>query len=257
MSEIRMPFDIKPEDAVKENIHPLIIQKPTEEEMKKVLEKSDEVRRHVDSLLETKPEWVQLEQARRAEEVYRADAIFCIENVDKLGEEEAVKRIKAAFVTLAGSLVHQGKLDEAMEVAWEGYRIGANTLQFLQQAKSYEVAINRDDNEWCNCQPTLIEDDKPQPKVFGGKQERVVAVLPQQQIVGSIPSYKHNGEVVNIVRCGNCGFTNAVPKDAVPAFVLDANLNAEEDFEVMRLQDGDTISRTVFGFQRISSSDRK
>ncbi len=233
--KIRLPFEIDEDVAKAEGIHPAIIAAPTEKEFAKHRAKAEEIHEHVNSLLQTKPEWVDLEMSQRAVRVY-SEAIEWLgkeKNFNAIGEEEALKRMKTALVNLAEAHTRLGNFQEAIDIAWNGIHLGARTVEHLQKATSYLVAINKSDEEWCNCEDTIIENSvEPGKKVFSGSgSSRTVSILPVRQVVDTVPSYKHNGEIVNIVRCNNCGTINAVPQNKVLPTTLDVKNSSHVELE--------------------------
>lgn len=239
--EIRLPFEIDEKTAKDENIHPLIISPPTEEEWKKVKAEGERIKKYAESMLKTKPEWIDINLSQRAEEIYKNELFFLTENYDVINPVERDKRFRAAFVNLTEALIRQGKLFDAIEVAWQGHHIGADTIKLLQMATDYVEAINRPDDDFCNCGDVVIEQENR--KVFGDVV--TVEVLPTLNVVGSVPSYKHNGEIADIVRCSICGRLNAVPRNVVPVSALDISRASHPTLPTRRIKNANSIPRTI------------
>lgn len=221
---VKIPSDITVDEAKKEHIPYVIIEPPTKKELEDVRRKAKFLQSQSASLLPPSPRRVEVEFARRGEIVWSNELVFISANYEKLGEEEATKRFRAASVNLCESLLRQGKLQECSFVAWEGMKHGANTQQYLQRSNELMLALNTPDDLWCDCpDQEILEDENNVSGVFGGnpdRQPRVIDVVPALQVVDEIPSYKHEGKTVAVVRCNVCGITNAVPVDDLPNRVL-------------------------------------
>jgi hypothetical protein len=216
--KFKMPFEITEEEAKAEHIPSVIIKPMTEEEERDLHMRADKHHERAQSLLTPSPKRLEVEFARRGEFVARNELEFLSDYWDKLDVEEREQRFRAVFVNLSEALIRQGKLQEAKDVAWEGLRHGANTHAYLQKATDLLAAINATDNVWCDCGDTVVEDES-NGQIFGGKPGKKLVnsiTVPSLQVVDEIPSYKHEGKTVVVVRCNTCGLLNAVPLSALP-----------------------------------------
>lgn len=92
-------------------------------------------------------------------------------------------RLHIARSRLAEALAHQGRYDEAVEFAGPAKKLEYETLW---------GAIWRDDSHTCPCEP--LEDG-----------------LTHDHVSHLVPSQKHGGKLMPVVKCNQCGFVNVRP----------------------------------------------